>query len=237
MSANKGIIGRYTSGLKPCMVYPDQTNPVREQINWNTIFWLFIFGSFMGYVVEMLFCFAKYGYFENRSSMLFSPFNVIYGFGALALYIGLHRVKDNLPLVFLFGMVSGTVVEFVASWGQEMAFGSVSWEYSDMTFQIGGRVSLRYTLYWGLLAVLWVKLLQPLFQKLIAAIPARLGKRLMIFLLIFLALDIAISVIAVTRWGMRMDGVPATNTVVLWIDHLFPDALMEWAYANMLYVP
>ncbi|MCL2842309.1 MAG: putative ABC transporter permease [Oscillospiraceae bacterium] len=213
-----------------------QAQPGRERINWDTLFWLFVFGSVMGYIAEMLFCFYQCGYFENRSSMLFSPFNIIYGFGALALYICLYKIQDNVLWVFLFGVISGTVVEFLASWAQEMVFGSVSWEYSEQAIHFSGRISLRYSIYWGLLAVLWVKVLQPLLLKLIAAIPERVRKPLMIGLILFLVLDIAIAILAVARWGMRLDGIPATNSILMWVDRLFPDALMERAYANMTYV-
>lgn len=198
---------------------------------------MFIFGSFTGYAVETVFCLVTTGCFENRSSLLFGPFNIVYGIGALALYIGLHKVKNGgIPFIFLFGMLAGTVVEFAVSWFQQTVFGSVSWDYSTLPLNIGGRVSLLFTVFWGILAVMWIKALQPTLEKLISLIRKRIGKRVFICLLIFMALNIAVSAIAIARWEARLDGIPAANTVVVWIDTLFPDTLMEWVYANMIHI-
>ena len=40
---------------------------------------------------------------------------------------------------------------------QQAAFGSVSWEYSDSAFNIGGRTNLMYSIFWGVLGLVWVK--------------------------------------------------------------------------------
>jgi len=206
-----------------------------KPLSLYNVFWMFVFGSFIGYVVETLYCLAKTGIFENRSSMLFGPFNIIYGIGALALYIGLHKIS-NIPCVLLLGMVSGSVIEFIASWFQQTVFGSVSWDYSSLPLNIGGRISLLFALFWGVLAVLWVKCLQPLFERLILFTPKRIKKQITVCLIIFFVLNIAISIIAVARWEARLDGIPAANTLAVWIDGLFPDTFMEWVYANMMHI-
>ena len=226
----------YNPGMDVRVAYPAAISRTNERLSVYTVFWMFVFGSFIGFAVETLFALAKTGQLENRSSMLVSPFNIIYGIGAVALYVGLHKIKDNTLCVFLFGMASGTVVEFIASWAQEAAFGSVSWDYSHLPLHIGGRVSLLFTFFWGVLAVLWIKALQPLFLKGINAIPKRIGNKIAVCLLVFFVLDMAISVIAVARWGTRLDGVPAANMIVTWIDNLFPDAFMERVYYNMTHI-
>lgn len=236
MSVKEETIG-YAPSLGVSITYPAKSIGANKKIGYYTAFWVFVFGSVMGFVVETLWCFIRNGNYQCRSSMLFGPFNVIYGIAALVLYVGLHKAKnDKVHLVFIYGMVAGTAIEFIASWVQQSAFGSVSWDYSTLPLNLGGRVSLLYTIFWGLLAVLWIKTLQPMLEKLIFAIPKRIDKPLAVCLHVFLVLDIAISIIAVARWGMRLDGVPAANAVTAWLDNRFPDAFMERVYNNMLFV-
>lgn len=48
-----------------------------------------------------------------------------------------------------------------------MLFGTISWDYSDMPFNIDGRTSLAYAVVWGILGVIWVRELYPAFSRLI----------------------------------------------------------------------
>jgi uncharacterized membrane protein len=57
-------------------------------------------------------------------------------------------------LGFLFGMMIGSVVEFVASFAMEKGLGTISWDYSDKLLNLHGRICLQYSFCWGLLALL-----------------------------------------------------------------------------------
>jgi hypothetical protein len=74
-----------------------------------------------------------------------------------------------------------------------------------------------------------------MFEKIIKKIPQRIFKPLTIALAVFIAVDIVVSVAAVARWGMRLDGVPAGGTITYLIDSLFPNQFMEMVYPNMLW--
>lgn len=146
-----------------------------------------------------------------------------------------HLTQNNLLHMFVFGAVAGTVVEYLGSFVQETFFGSVSWDYSNVPFNIGGRVCLLYSVFWGLLAILWFKSVQPLFLKLILKIPARIRKPLTCALAMFLILDIVVSIAAVSRWGLRLEGMPSINGVTAVLDTLFPNEFMTKIYPNMLW--
>jgi uncharacterized membrane protein len=47
-----------------------------------------------------------------------------------------------------------SVVEYVANFVMEKAFGTVSWDYSDKALNLHGRICLQYSCCWGLLAML-----------------------------------------------------------------------------------
>jgi uncharacterized membrane protein len=207
-----------------------------RKIDFFKTFWIFLLGSVFGFVVETIWCVYRHGRLEMRSSMVFGPFTVIYGLGALVLYLGFFFIKQSsFTSVVIFGAIAGTVVEFVCSYVQETVVGSVSWDYSAKPFNIGGRVCLLYSVYWGVLAIAWCKALQPIFEKLIKRIPSRIYRPLTITLTVIIAADIVVSVAAVARWGMRLDGVPASGSITFIIDSLFPNHFMEALYPNMLW--
>ena len=123
-------------------------------------------GSFAGVMLELLWCFARHGYLESRSGLVWGPFNMLYGVGAASLSIILYRFRNRGKwLSFLGGFVVGSVVEYVCSWLQEVLFGSRSWDYSRVPFNINGRICLLYSLFWGALGILWIKDIYPLMAK------------------------------------------------------------------------
>lgn len=154
----------------------------------------------------------------------------------MALSLALYRFRNHGKwLSFLGGMLVGSVVEYICSWGQETLFGSRSWDYSQMPFNFNGRICLLYSIFWGILGVLWVKSIYPRMAQLILKIPNRAGKIITWILLAFFLLNAAVSVIAILRWAQRIDGVEASNWFWHLIDTRFPDARMKRIFANMVF--
>ena len=131
------------------------------------------------------------------------------------------------------GYLESRSVEYACSWGQEMIFGSCSWDYSSMPFNLNGRICLLYSIFWGALGVLWIKTLYPWIAKGILHIPNRIGKILTWLLFAFILFDAVMTVGAVFRWSQRIDGIAATNSLQLFFDVHFPDVRMERIFANM----
>lgn len=199
-------------------------------------FWIFLTGSVVGFTVEILWCVIRTGRLENRASMIFGPFSAIYGIAAVTLYlISIYANKNNLLHIFAFGAAGLTLMEYFCSLFQEVLFGSVSWDYSHRSFNIGGRVCLMYSFIWGLLAILWVVMIQPGFGLFISKIPARIYKPLTWGLAVFIVIDIAVSAAAVSRWGMRIGGIHPAGAIAETIDKLFPNEFMVKIYPNMFW--
>ena len=191
-------------------------------------------GSFAGVVVELLWCLIRHGYLESRSGLVYGPFNLLYGAGAVVLTVCLYRFRNRSGWIsFLGGMIVGTVVEYVCSWGQEMIFGSRSWDYSAMPFNINGRVCLLYSVFWGFLGLFWIKDLYPRMAKWILKIPNKPGKIITVVLTVFLAWNSVVSLVAVHRWTERLQNQPASNAVEQLLDERFPNERLERIYANM----
>ena len=136
-------------------------------------------GSFAGVVVESIWCILRHGYLESRAGLVYGPFNLLYGVGALTLTLALYRFRNRGRwLSFLGGMLVGSVVEYICSWGQELILGSRSWDYSRMPFNLNGKISVCSipVAYWGVLGVLWIKDIYPRMAKWILKLPNRFGK-------------------------------------------------------------
>lgn len=193
-------------------------------------------GCFGGVVIELLWCLLTNGYIESRSGLVYGPFNMVYGAGALVLTVALYRYRNRGRwLSFLGGFLVGSALEYFCSWAQEMLFGSVSWDYSHMPFNINGRICLIYSVFWGFLGIFWVKNLYPMMAQLILKIPNKAGKILTWALTAFFVFDCSVTLIAVFRWSQRVDAIPAANAFWAFIDARFPNSRMERIFANMVF--
>lgn len=191
-------------------------------------------GSFAGVVVELLWCLLRNGYLESRSGLVYGPFNLLYGVGAVALTGCLYRFRNNGAWVsFLGGMLVGSAVEYACSFGQELLFGSRSWDYSGVPFNLNGRICLLYSFFWGFLGVWWIKDVYPRMAKWILRIPNKAGKALTWCLTIFFIFNSLVSLAAVGRWSERVEGLTPSNAVEEFLDERFHDERMERIYANM----
>lgn len=191
-------------------------------------------GSFAGVVVEMAWCLFRYGYIESRAGLVYGPFNLLYGFGAVVLTVTLYRFRNRgWELSFLGGMVVGSAVEYVCSWGQEVVLGSRSWDYSAMPLNLNGRICLLYSAFWGVLGVLWIKDIYPRMAKWILKLPNRMGKVLTWCAAIFLVVNSLVSLVSVYRWSERVRDVPPSGVFWEMVDERFPDERMERIFANM----
>ena len=204
-----------------------------QGMTFYKLFWVFFIGCFLGVVLETLYCMVQRGHYESRVGLIYGPFNLVYGIGALALSLALYRFR-NRGRVFSFvgGFIVGTVIEYACSWFQEAVFGSTSWDYSNMPYNIHGRVCLLYSLFWGILGILWIKDIYPRMAQWILKIPNRVGKTLTWMLLVFMVFNTAMTGLTALRWTARRHGVPAQNALDAYIDAHYPDERMQKIFAN-----
>ena len=113
---------------------------MENKANYPEMFFLFFAGSVLGFLLEGIWRVIRTGAWENHAATVWGPFCIIYGFGAAALYWISGQASD-LPIwaQFLLYALIGAAVEYLGSWGQELVFGSVSWDYSDRLLNINGR--------------------------------------------------------------------------------------------------
>ena len=80
-----------------------KTNNFAAGINFYKIALICISGSFAGVVVELLWCLVRNGYLESRAGLVYGPFNLLYGVGAVALTLILYRYRNRSSAFSFFG--------------------------------------------------------------------------------------------------------------------------------------
>lgn len=198
--------------------------------------WIFMIGSVFGFVSETIWCSFMHDRLEWHSSLIFIPFTAVYGCGSLIMYLVAQIINRKKVLqIFIFGAAACTMVEYLCSFLQEKFFGTVSWDYSNSFLNINGRVCLLLSLGWGLLSLLWVFAIQPVFEGIISNIPARIYKKLTLISVFIILIFAVISIAAVSRWVMRQSGVPSNNIITYILDKFFTDDFMKWFYPKMIF--
>lgn len=195
---------------------------------------LFIIGAFLGDIVETVFCLVTTGRLMSRSSLVFGPFSIVWGLACALLTWILYRYRDRSDrYIFIFGTVLGGAYEYICSVFTEIAFGTVFWDYSEIPFNLGGRINLLYCFFWGIAAVVWMKGIYPFLSHHLEKIPARAGKTICTALVVFLAADMLISGMALNRYSERQSGNPEHTAIGEALDAYFPDEFIEQRYENL----
>ena len=205
-----------------------------QGICFDKLIWMFMICALLGDLIETLYCKLTIDVWMSRSSVIYGPFSIVWGVGAVLLTIVLQKVvqKDD-RYVFLAGFFLGGAYEYLCSVFTEVFLGTVFWDYSDMPLNIGGRTNLLFCFFWGVLAVIWVKVCYPRLSGWIERVPPVPGKILTWIMLLFMICNILISAAAMTRYTDRMAGKAADNAVELFLDQRYNDALVEFVWPNL----
>ena len=138
------------------------------------LFWLFFIGAVLGDFTETIFCRITAGEWMSRSSLVWGPFSIVWGLALVFATVLLYKDREKPDRhIFIAGTLLGGAYEYICSVFTEIAFGKVFWDYSKIPFNLGGRINLLYCFFWGIAAVLWIKLLYPHFSRWIEKIPDR----------------------------------------------------------------
>ena len=199
------------------------------------LFWLFFIGAVLGDFTETIFCRITAGEWMSRSSLVWGPFSIVWGLALVFATVLLYKDREKPDRhIFIAGTLLGGAYEYICSVFTEIAFGKVFWDYSKIPFNLGGRINLLYCFFWGIAAVLWIKLLYPHFSRWIEKIPVLWGYVLTWTLAVFLAVNMAVSVMALVRYERRAAGDLADSAWERIKDEHFDDNRMEKIYPNAI---
>ena len=204
-----------------------------EGCGFYKLFWLFLIGAVLGDFTETIFCRLTAGVWMSRSSLVWGPFSIVWGLAIAIATALLYKDREKPDRhIFIVGTFLGGAYEYVCSVFTEIVFGKVFWDYSKIPFNLGGRINLLYCFFWGIAAVIWIKVLYPKFAGWIEKIPMLWGYVLTWILVVFMAVNILVSMAALVRYDMRANGRPAESGWEKVIDEHFDDERMDRIYPN-----
>ena len=194
---------------------------------------LFFIGAFLGDITETIFCRITAGRWMSRSSVVYGPFSIVWGLGCACLTAFLYKYKDKSDrYIFLYGTVLGGAYEYICSVFTELVFGTVFWDYSKIPFNLGGRINLLFCFFWGIAAVVWLKILYPVFSGWIEKLPKKGGKIIMWAAIVFMVINMLISALALYRYNDRIENPVPKNNLEKILDERFDDKRMDRIYPN-----
>lgn len=206
--------------------------------NLIRFFWLFVFGSFFGFVIETIWCMIRWKKIESRKGLIYGYFIPIYGVAGIfiSIILELFCISKKRTIFFVAFLIGG-IVEYFSSLFQEKVTGTVSWDYSDMKFNLHGRINFVYLIGFGLFGIIWgisySKILDLLYKIFISKNIFYIITSMMI---IFMSYNIFISIVAMMRQKRRRKGFVAKSKFERWLDVKYNDNYLKRVYANSIVV-
>ena len=152
------------------------------------LFWLY---SFLGWLMETTLVSLQSKKFINRGFFM-GPYCPIYGTGGVLLLV-LSPYKDSPFLVFILSIVICSIIEYLTSYILEMIYKVRWWDYSNRMFNLNGRVCLFNSICFGLLGMLMVSYLNPVFLNLITSLSDTILTIIALIILIITLIDMSIT--------------------------------------------
>mgnify|MGYP005757564681 FL=1 len=141
-------------------------------IQWLLFFFIY---CFLGWVWESCYVSIKKREWINRG-FLHGPMLPIYGSGAIIVLLCTIGVRDQVILIFIFGMTGATILEYVTGACMERLFRVRYWDYSHMPLNLKGYICLPVSLGWGAFSVLLVRVIHVPIENLVLQIPERIAE-------------------------------------------------------------
>ena len=240
-----------------------------EGLSFKKLFFVFVIGCVFGDYYERILNLIShslggdYWFWERRSAVVYGPFSIIYGFGAVLIILAFiwlpnkiikNRIakstkttatEDSIktdpnttPLswwqLFLFGGLLCGAFEYILGILQEIFTGTSSWNYSDHWLNINGKTSPYVMLIWGLICLGFAKYAYPVLSRWIEKIPSKIGNVIFWILLVFLTLDMSLSLSVILRANLRHHDVPTFTPYGTFLDVTYPDERIKKIYPNMV---
>ena len=160
----------------------------------SLILYFFLF-AFIGWLMETLYAIYNLGHFEKRG-FLYGPICPIYGFGALMLILFLGKYRHKDLKLFIYAAVIFSVFEYLVSYCLDALFSMHWWDYTNEFFNLNGRISIFYSVAWGIIAILFINHIYPFLKRkvnlLLSKIPYKIQVTILrIFTIIFIVDTVA----------------------------------------------
>lgn len=206
---------------------------------FTKLFIIFLIGSLFGNYYEMILNLVRHYlkdgsiFWEVRRGLIYFPLSPVYGFGAVIMTYFLAEKNYKWYQILAYGSLLGGAVEYIISFLQETFTGTTSWNYVNKVLDINGRTTIPIMLLWGIICLVFVKIVYPFLSKLIEKIPYEIGTKITKILVIIIATDMFISFGAVIRQNLRRNNIPPYSPLGTFFDKVYTDERLKRAYPNM----
>lgn len=156
---------------------------INVKLSLARYFLFFVLYSIIGWIYEVFLEVVVYRWGFSNRGVLFGPYCVIYGVGALILIFALGRLQHTpirigkvsiTPVLVFFGIVLlTTALELLGSYIMEFTHGGWLWDYHRYALNFQGRIALNPSIRFGIGGMVFLYVLQPLFEKLADRLPRR----------------------------------------------------------------
>ena len=237
-AAEEGMLGRDISGEGYI------------KLNFFNLFWVFMVCCVLGLVLEIAWhmIVVDPGVYQDRAGVLFGPFSPIYGIGAVLMTVALNRFYRAQPIVvFLVSALIGGGFEVLVSWFMQISFGATAWDYSHIRLfgtlpdpvavLCGGRTCTPFACMWGILGVMWIKLLLPRLLKLINRIPWKWRYSLTAVCAALMIVNGTMTLQALDCWFGRVSGLTSHTPIEEFYAAHFDNVWMAHRFQSMTINP
>lgn len=154
--------------------------------------------SFFGWILESVLKTIYQKKFVN-SGFLNGPICPIYGFGAIIMELCLSSLRDKPIILFITAFFLLSLWEYIVGYLIEKIFKTKYWDYSNLKFNIQGRVCLKNSIYWGLLGLIFVKWVHPFIESIVKLIPINTLFYIDIIIGVVILIDTIITIIQIAN--------------------------------------
>lgn len=205
---------------------------------YNLIF-MYLVSALAGNVYEtIMFLFRRRKFVWSNGSIT-TPFNFVYGIGAVAICLCMIWLYEYWWAVMLCGALVGGIVEYILSFFEEKLLHTRTWDYHYMKFNINGRTGLLPIAVWGVLSVfvlygVYIPLVNHVINPVFLASAGRaeIYHTVLVVIICYCACDLAFTTFVVMRYQRRNNGVVARNKFIELIDKIFNDKYMSKHFEN-----
>lgn len=94
------------------VIQPTQSQEEKSKIPYVKLFTLFMWSCIFGVLMEGIFYFFAKGHWKTPVVSIWGAFNILYGFDAVAFYVGAVKLKEhNIILRVVIMMIVATILE------------------------------------------------------------------------------------------------------------------------------
>jgi len=200
---------------------------------------VYLLGGLVGTLYETGLYLVRDHRFVRSNGSVTTPFNFVYGMGAVLVSFVLSYVWHWPWLVYLLSVVIGGAAEYLAATLEQAICHTRSWDYTGRVLSIQGKTTIPIMLLWGVMGLIVIYLfylplvfyvVEPYFLD--TAGHAYVYHVVLIVLGSYTFLDLMLVLAVMTRHQKRHDHVPPKTIFGRFIDVVFDDRYVRKHFPN-----